>query len=999
VTSVPRLRSLWAAPAALLLALTIALPAGATNPAGRTATAASGGARPDVPRSPNGAYVVVLRDQPAAPWAHARHTRLNRADPEVKDYVARLDGRRRQVLAGTHGITVHQTYDYASVGFTAAMSHREAQGLAADPDVLFVAPDLPRQGADYDTPTYLGLTQHGGLWDRLGGNRKAGDGVIIGDIDSGITPESPAFAALPPSPTDAKVRARWHGVCVAGTTGPAVHCNNKLIGARVYGPGSVDAVPDEFYGSPRDYDGHGDHTASTAAGDYGVPMTVDGRDFGKFSGVAPAARIAMYKALWHKANNTTEGDTGDLTKAIDDAVADGVDVITYSISSDNTSVEDDPIAYAFYNAAKAGIFVSTAASNDGPGASTVKNNYPWVTTVGASTFDIARRATVTLGDGSSYDGVGLGAAVPSSPLVLSTDAGLAGADATKVRQCWSKDWDPDHPEGFLDPAKVAGTIVVCDRGNNDRVDKSKAVQAAGGVGMLLVNPTPNTLNADLHAVPTIHLDEVSGAAVKTYVASTSDPTASFSAGRNEIVDAPAVASFSSRGPALAADGQLLKPDVIAPGVDVLAAVAPVSHHGRAFDFESGTSMATPHVAGAAALLLQQHPDWSPMAIKSALTTTARITTRAGKPIPNDDGSRATPFDMGGGEIDPDRAADAAVVYDSTSTDWARFLCGLGSTPPDRPCTGSIAADELNAASIAVPALAGTATISRTLTNVSSRTWSGRVSVDAPAGTQVTISPSRLVIRPHHKATFRVRVTRTTAAFGSHVFGSFTWQAPGSTPVRSPLVVKPVTLAAPTSLTLSGSAGSARLTVRPGYSGSLDVSQSGPVPAIENSAHLSDPTGASFPVDDPVTSAHTARFTVATPAGTTYARFATFTSDLAPGTDVDLYVYEGGTDKLVASSSQSGSDEWVWVSDPAVRSYDVYVDLFAGPAQDVRQPSWVLGAATPLLTLSPTHARVRAGVPASLRLRWKGLAPSSRYLARITYGSGNPGAGTLVRITP
>src|SRR5206468_3899657 len=221
----------------------------------------------------------------------------------------------------------------------------------------------------------------------------------------------------------------------------------------------------EFH-SPRDYDGHGSHTASTAAGDYGVPMTVDGKDFGKFSGVAPAARVAMYKALWHKADGTASGNNSDINKAIDEAVGDGVDV-----------------------------------------------------------------------------GIGLGSAVPSSPLVLSTDAALSGADATSARLCFSKTWDPAHPEGFLDPAKVAGKIVVCDRGTSDRVDKSKAVKEAGGVGMVLANTSPNSLNVDFHSVPTVHVSDTDGAPIKAYVSGTANPTASLSASVKKIVEAPSVASF------------------------------------------------------------------------------------------------------------------------------------------------------------------------------------------------------------------------------------------------------------------------------------------------------------------------------------------------------------------------------------------------------------------------------------------------------------------------
>ncbi|MFI5564260.1 S8 family serine peptidase [Amycolatopsis japonica] len=770
-----------------LTSLVLALTAAAPRPA----------LSADVPASPNGVYIVMLKDKPVVTYeggvaglprtAVDSTARIDKSAPDVRRYVGHLAAHKSEILARVGGAVKVQDYSYAAAGVAARLTRGQAAALAESPDVLFVAPDLRRTAADYQTPSFLGLTGSNGLWSRLGGPAKAGEGVIIGDIDSGITPESPVFAALPPSTVDADVARRWRGSCVAGTTGPAVVCNNKLIGAKVFGPGGVDAVPDEFFGSPRDYDGHGTHTASTAAGNHGVPMTVDGKDFGKFSGMAPAARIAAYKALWHKADNTTSGDDSDITKAIDEAVADGVDVINFSITGSTTS-EDDPTAYAFYNAAKAGVFVAAAAANDGPGVSTVQNNYPWVTTVGAGTDDVVHHATLGLGDGTNEVGVGVGDAVPAAPLVVSTSAGLPGADAVKTAQCYSKSWDPASPRGFLDPAKVAGKIVVCDRGVNDRVDKSKAVHEAGGVGMVLVNPTPNTFNADLHAVPTVHVDATAGARVKAY-AGTANPTAALSGSRADRATGPKVASFSGRGPALATGGDLLKPDLIAPGVDMLAAVSPSNHQGRGFDFESGTSMATPHIAGLAALILQRHPRWSPMAVKSALMTTADPLDNDRAPIRTDDGALATPFDRGAGLVDPSAAADAGPVYDSTARDWDRFLCGQGSLPPSGECHGVIDASELNVPSLAIGELSGTKRITRTLTNSGDRIWAGYAVVRAPAGITVRVDPPVLVLPPGTSRTFSVEFSRTTAGSGQFVFGELSWEGTGKA-VRSPIAIRP-----------------------------------------------------------------------------------------------------------------------------------------------------------------------------------------------------------------
>jgi subtilisin family serine protease len=423
--------------------------------------------------------------------------------------------------------------------------------------------------------------------------------------------------------------------------------------------------PYEFW-SPRGAAGHGSHTAGTAAGNYNVNAVVTATTLGNISGMAPRARIAVYKVCWGIEVGIAGCATSDSVAAIDQAVSDGVDVINFSISGSTTSFLD-PVEVAFLFAADAGVFVAASAGNNGPGASTVAHISPWLTTVAAGTKNRAYQATATLGNGASYTGVGLGAAVPSSPLILSINAGLSGANATAVRLCFSSEWTGGIPQ--LDPAKVAGKIVVCDRGTNDRVDKSRAVQEAGGVGMILTNVTPNSLNADLHFVPTVHLADTDRAAILAYGA-TAAPTASLSAGVQVLVVAPDVAAFSSRGPALAGAGDMLKPDIMAPGVDILAAHSPIES-GYIFNFLSGTSMSSPHMAGIAALFKQLHPEWSPAMIKSALMTTASQTRNNNTPI------AGGAFAYGAGQVVPNSANDPGLVYDAGFNDWLAFLCGTG----------------------------------------------------------------------------------------------------------------------------------------------------------------------------------------------------------------------------------------------------------------------------------------------------------------------------------
>ena len=262
----------------------------------------------------------------------------------------------------------------------------------------------------------------------------------------------------------------------------------------------------------------------------------------------------------------------------------------------------------------------------------------------------------------------------------------------------------------LDPAKVAGKIVVCQRGVTARVNKSLAVQQAGGVGMILFNSPDSSLNADFHFVPTVHVTLASGTAIKAYAA-TAGATASIA--QATIVynlPAPTTASFSSRGPLRAGNGDVLKPDLIAPGQDILAGVAPPGNSGRLFDLYSGTSMSSPHVAGLAALLRDLHPDWSPMAIKSALMTT-------GTDVLDGSNTSATIiFRQGAGHVRPTNAADPGLVFDSGFSDWISFICGV---QPGGGCTGvqPIDPSNMNTASIAIGDLAGVQTVTRRVTNV------------------------------------------------------------------------------------------------------------------------------------------------------------------------------------------------------------------------------------------------------------------------------------------
>lgn len=958
--------------------------------------------------SPKATYLVQLADAPASSYTGGvpgyaatkprAGAKIDANAPAVTRYRGYLKQRQDGVLRQASTARKVGAYSVTFNGFAASMTAADAVKLARTAGVKAVIKDEKRKLDTTRTPEFLGLTKpFTGLWAQNGGVKKAGEGVVVGSLDSGLWPESPSVAPLAnPRPVP-----QFAGTCQLGEQWEAADCTTKVVGARFYtagataGIGDIKTVFPYEYLSARDADGHGTHTATTAAGNYGVPVTIAGQDFGKASGMAPRARIATYKVCWGRGEPEAGCYNSDSVQAIEDATTDGVDVINFSISGSQTS-SVDPVEIAFFGAAEAGVFVATSAGNSGPGESTVAHNSPWEMTVAAGTLDRKTTKSVTLGNGATYSGVGLGPAVPSSPLILSTQAGLPGQPANDVRLCF---------EGSLDAAKVAGKIVVCDRGTNDRIAKSREVKAKGGVGMVLANPTPNSLNADIHYVPTVHVDEVAGAAIKAYAA-TAGATASLSAGVQELGGkAPQVAAFSSRGPALSGSGDLLKPDIMAPGVDIIAGVSPDGHDGRLYDFISGTSMSSPHIAGLAALVIQKHPEWSPMAVKSALMTTASVRDNKNQPIQTDAGDVAGPFDYGSGHVVPNAATNPGLVYDSTSTDWVRYLCGVGQlSATGSTCTtyGSIDPSDLNQPNIAIGSLAGRQVVTRTVKNVTRLPGLYVPKVTAPAGTTVTVSPKLLVVKAGGTATYKVTITRTSAAFDQYATGSLTWTN-GLFNVRSQIVVRPVPAAAPVEIRGTGTSGSQAISVTPGFAGTLTTAVDGAV-AADRQAPTLTPTGAGFDPDAPAVSPRTAKLTVTIPAGTTVARHATFDADFAAGTDVDLYLYGAGTTELVASSGGGTAEEQIQIENPPAGTYDLYVVLFgAAPGQtSVTVPTylWNLdGQAKGNLTATPASQAVTAGTPVTVTAAWSGLTAGTRYLGRISYGDGSATAGgTYVLIT-
>ncbi len=949
------------------------------------------------------AYIVQMADMPVTAYEGnikglqatkpRKGQKIDPNAPAVVSYMAYLSARQEAALASVGGARKLYNYGYVFNGFAAELTPEQAAKLARMPGVVAVSRDEVRTADTATTPSFLGLSGATGVWASTGAT---GEDVIIGIIDTGIWPEHLSFSdrtGMNGSATkDGKLSYQqvpgWHGRCVPGQGFTGTECNQKLIGARYYNAGQggnagvAADMPWEF-NSPRDYGGHGTHTASTAGGNANVPTSGPAAGFGSISGMAPRARIAAYKVLWQQPDGTGSGTTTDIVAAIDQAVADGVDVINYSISGTSTNFRD-AAEIAFLFAADAGIFVAASAGNSGPTTSTVAHPGPWLTTVAAGTHNRDAAGSATLGNSATYNGASVATALSSRPLIDAEVAGLPGADATKVRLCYAA--QDNGGTAVLDPAKVAGKIVVCDRGVTARVNKSQAVKDAGGLGMILVNTSSNSLNADLHAVPTVHLQNTDRVAVKSYAAQVAASATINQASIVLTAPAPLTASFSSRGPLRAGVGDLLKPDLMAPGQDILAGVAPPGNGGKLFDLYSGTSMSSPHVAGLAALFKQKYPAWSPMAIKSALMTSA------GDVLDGPNTSPTVIFRQGAGHVNPARAMNPGLVFDAGFGDWLSFICGV---QPGGGCAGVTPMDpsNLNVASIAIGDMAGAQTVRRRVTNVSGAASSYTVTAPGMAGFTVTVAPAPLTLLAGQTQELTVTFTRTTAALNAYAGGQLTI-GDGTHSVRVPVVVRPVALAAPAAVSSSGGAVSYPVTF--GYDGAFTATARGLIAAMTSADTVSDD-----PTDGPcsLTSPNARLIPVAIPVGTTYARFALFDADVNPGSDIDLCVFRGAMQ--VGSSGSGTSAEEVNLTNPAADSYTVVVQGWGvAGSSPFKLHTWLLdsSAAGNMSVTAPAAAII--GAAGTVGLSFSGLTAGTKYLGSVAYagvtGLPNP---TIVRVDP
>ncbi|KAK1575995.1 hypothetical protein Q3G72_009956 [Acer saccharum] len=714
----------------------------------------------------------------------------------------------------TAAATVIHTYDTVFHGFSAKLTASQLKHLKTLPHILAVIPEQVRRLHTTRSPQFLGLktTDSAGT---LLKESDFGSDLVIGVIDTGIWPERESFndRSLGPVP------AKWKGQCVTSGDFTAAACNRKIIGARYFCQGyeSTNGKMNETteFRSPRDSDGHGTHTSSIVAGRYVFPASTLGYAHGVASGMAPKARISIYKVCWNAGCYDS-----DILAAFDSAVSDGVDVISLSVGGVVVPYYLDAIAIGAFGASDHGVFVSASAGNGGPGGLTVTNIAPWVTTVGAGTIDRDFPDDVHLGNGkivpgvSVYSGPGLGGPTRLYSLVY---AGSEGGDGYSASLCL---------EGSLDPKTVRGKIVLCDRGINSRAAKGEVVKKAGGVGMILANGVfdGEGLVADCHILPATAVGASVGDEIRKYIItaekskSLATATIVFKGTRVNVRPAPVVASFSARGPNPESP-EILKPDVIAPGLNILAAWPdrvgpsgiPSDKRRTEFNILSGTSMACPHVSGLGALLKAAHPEWSPAAIRSALMTTAyTVDNRNETMLDESTGNTSTVLDFGAGHVHPQKAMDPGLIYDLSSYDYVNFLCNSNYTVQNiqtvtrrkADCSGARRAGHtgnLNYPSLSVVFQQyGKHKMSthfiRTVTNVGDPNSVYKVSIRPPSGTSVTVQPEKLVFRRvGQKLNFLVRVqakaVKQLSPGSSNVkSGSVVWSDGGKHIVTSPLVV-------------------------------------------------------------------------------------------------------------------------------------------------------------------------------------------------------------------
>lgn len=649
-------------------------------------------------------YIIHFEEEPVATHRGAAARLLaNRkldahsaASMAHKEFLAHRQAGYLQTITDVTGRSeVVRRYRTALNAVSMRMTQEEAMAVARIRGVRRIERDRALFVTSDRGPEHIGAPM---VWDGSAtGVASQGEGVTIGVIDLGIPIEVPVNGEIGDHPSFAAVDGDGYqhvnplgdGVYLGACIENPEWCNSKLIGVYSFlaGRGGVDvgAPDDDPIWHFKDINGHGAHTSSTAAGNvlYDVPFyDADGSvnpesTFPRLSGVAPRANLVSFKVC------APGCFLGDIAAAVEQAIEDGVvDILSFSIGNASGNPWHSTSSQAFLSARAAGIFVAASAGNSSSvGSASHGNSAPWVGSVGGVTHDRvfpSKQLTGMTGGDTPPPGDITGEALTrgfTGPVVYAGDFpfGEAGEDGfERPEQCLTP-----FPAGTFSST----TIVFCDRGVISRLQKGRNVLAGGAGAIILGNLTggPSTVVADPHVIPGINISAENADPVRTWLASGTGHSATIEALGPVIID-PAAADImrrnSSRGPFKGFD--LLAPHLVAPGQSVYAAgtlfAGSTSAPGM-FSFRSGSSMATPHLAGAAALLMGLHPDWTSSEILSAFMTTGFTE------ILDSDGVTPTDaFDVGGGRIQVAEAARASLVLDETAANFVAANSRIGGDP-------------------------------------------------------------------------------------------------------------------------------------------------------------------------------------------------------------------------------------------------------------------------------------------------------------------------------
>ncbi|PIN21074.1 Tripeptidyl-peptidase II [Handroanthus impetiginosus] len=632
---------------------------------------------------------------------------------------------------------------------------------------------------------FLSLNPVTGLWPAS----VYGKDVIVGVIDTGVWPESRSFND--DGMTD--VPARWKGICEAGQDFNSSLCNKKLIGVRYFNKGVIAANPNATLSmnSGRDTVGHGTHTSSTAAGNYVEDASFFGYASGTARGIAPRARVAMYKVIWDEGSYAS-----DVLAGMDQAVADGVDIISISMGFDGVPLYEDPIAIASFGAMEKGVLVSSSAGNEFDIGS-LHNGIPWVLTFAAGSIDRFFAGTITLGNGLTITGWTM---FPAPAFVF------------ELPLIYNKTFSSCDSNETL--STIGYGIIICENGSV--FNQMHYISESNANVAIFISDDPMIFVFSYSTYPGVVISPEEAPILIDYAIKDVNPIASIKFQQTLLGSkpAPVVASYTSRGPAPSYPG-ILKPDVMAPGSLVLASWIPNditafigSNIALTSDFVaiSGTSMACPHASGIAALLRGAHPEWSPAAIRSAMITTANPLDNTQNYIRDSyfNYEIATPLAMGAGQVDPNQASDPGLIYDASPQDYVNLLCSTNFTQnqiatitrSSYKCSNP--SSDLNYPSFIAFYTNGTTStmiqkFQRTVTIVGDYATSYKVQVTAPSGSRVSVYPSTLTFgQKYEKQSYSLTIQYSGSKTGAITFGSIIWvEDNGNHTVRSPIVVSPM----------------------------------------------------------------------------------------------------------------------------------------------------------------------------------------------------------------